>query len=282
LIESSISPGISPAISTDEFGLFQELIAHRAGIRLNDSKRALLVGRLSRRVRDLGLRTFRDYYQRVVRDREERTRMLDLITTNETEFFREPAQFAFLEKNIVPRWLEAAEYGRRERRVRVWSAGCSTGEEPYSIAMLLHSNLPGWDIEIIGTDLSTRVLDAAERAVWPAERLANIPLAYQRTYILNGTGAQAGRITVSDALRQLVSFRPLNLMNASYDILGSFDVVLCRNVLIYFDAEVRRAVIDRLVDRCAVGGYFLLGHAEALNRSPRLTLLKPTIWTRTS
>ena len=273
----------SPAISTEEFDLFQQLIAHRAGIRLNDSKRALLVGRLSRRVRDLGLGTFRDYYQRVMRDRDERTRMLDLITTNETEFFREPAQFAFVEKNVIPRWLEAAEYGRRERRVRVWSAGCSTGEEPYSVAMLLHSNLPGWEIEILGTDLSTRVIDAAERAIWPAERLANIPLAYRRPYVLNGTGAQEGRITVSDTLRRLVHFRRLNLIDTSFDVLGSFDIVLCRNVLIYFDAELRRAVIDRLVDRCAVGGYFLLGHAEALNgASSRLTLLKPTIWTRTS
>ncbi len=159
--------------------------------------------------------------------------------------------------------------------MRVWSAGCSTGEEPYSVAMLLHSTLPGWRIEILGTDLSTRVLDAAERAVWPEERLARIPLTYRRSYILRGT--------VSDTLRQLVRFRQFNLIEASYDILGSFDLVLCRNVLIYFDPELRRAVIDRLVDRCNVGGYFFLGHAEALNRpSPRLTLLKPTIWTRTS
>ena len=274
---------IESSITTEEFDLFQELIAHRAGIRLNDSKRALLVGRLSRRVRDLGFRTFREYYRRVMSDRDERTRMLDLITTNETEFFREPAQFTFLEENVIPRWLEAAEHGRRDRRVHVWSAGCSTGEEPYSVAMLLHSNLPGWEIEIVGTDLSTRVLEAAERAIWPVERLANIPLAYRRPYVLRGTGAQAGRITISDSLRQIVRFRRLNLIDESYDFLGSFDVVLCRNVLIYFDAEVRRAVIDRLVGRCTIGGYFLLGHAEALNgASPRLTLLKPTIWTRTS
>jgi len=270
-------------ISAGDFALFQELIANRAGIRLNQSKQALLVGRLSRRVRDLGLRTFRDYYRRVMSDRDERTHMLDLITTNETEFFREPAQFAFLEKNVIPRWLEAAEHGRRQRRVRVWSAGCSTGEEPYSIAMLLHSTLPGWEIEIVGTDLSTRVLEAAQRGIWPAERLAKIPLAYQRAYILAGRGAESGRIAIADSLRPLVSFQRLNLIDANYDVRGSFDVVLCRNVLIYFDADTRRAVIDRLVDRCAIGGYFLLGHAEALNGcSSRLTLLKPTIWTRTS
>jgi len=274
---------VEALISPSEFVLFQNLILTRAGIRLNGSKRALLVGRLFKRVRDLGLRSFNDYYRKVIADADEHTRMLDLITTNETAFFREPHQFAYLEHDALPRWTREADAGRRDRALSVWSAGCSTGEEPYSVAMLLHARCPGWKIDIVATDLSTRVLETAERGIWPAEKLANIPAAYRRPYILKGIGSQAGSIRVVDALRSLVRFHRVNLIDPHDGLHGPFDIVLCRNVMIYFDPATRRAVVDRLIDRIAIGGYFLLGHAEALSGfSSRVSSVRPSIWMRKS
>ena len=196
-------------------------------------KKALLTGRLSRRLRELGLTSFGEYLRRVEADERERVRMLDLITTNETRFFRESKQFGLLESDVLPRWAAEGVEGKRPRRIRAWSAGCSTGEEPYSLAMLLLSHFRrDWDMEILATDLSTRVLERARTAVWPLSRSQEIPPAFLRAFMLRGTGPEDGKMKAGPEVRALVRFEHLNLNDASYRVPGPFDLILCRNVLI--------------------------------------------------
>src|SRR5438128_2428054 len=184
-----------PEPSDGDFESFRALILERSGIHLNDSKKALLHGRLARRVRELGLPSFAEYFRRVTEDAVELVTLLDRITTNETQFFREPHHFAFLADSIVPSLVVDADLGLRPKRVRAWSAGCSTGEEAYSIAMALLDRLPvgtGWTVEVLATDLSTRALDVARRATWPVTRASEIPEPLLKRHMLRGIGAQAG------------------------------------------------------------------------------------------
>jgi len=253
-------------IATRVFRRFQAVIRRESGISLSDAKKALLVGRLGRRLRDLGIDSFEEYLERVEADAGERVLMLDAIATNETHFFREPAQFTFLKEKVFPRWLEDAAAGHRPRRLRIWSAGCSTGEEPYSLAMLLASFFPrDWDLEIRASDLSTKALARACAAVWPLERAREIPPALLKTYMLRGTGPEEGRMKAGPELRALVTFERLNFADETWASGGPFDAILCRNVLIYFDAEGKRRAVSRLLDHLAEGGFFFVGHAESLN-----------------
>ena len=177
--------------------------------------------------------------------------MLDRISTNETHFFREPRQFAFLEQQVFPAWQAQATRVSRSKHIRVWSAGCSTGEEPYSIAMILLDHFPprtGWQIEILATDLSQRALRAARTAVWPIGKAKQIPPKYLKQFMLRGTGAQAGNMKAGTELTALVRFEQLNLNDSVPPWLEHFDLIFCRNVLIYFDARSRARVIHRLVD----------------------------------
>jgi len=265
-------------ISTRDFRRFQALVQVEAGIFLSDQKRALLVGRLSPRLRALELASFAAYYERVWADREELVRMIDAICTNETHFFREPKQFAFLEQQVLPTWRAAAESGTRAKHVRVWSAGCSTGEEPFSIAMSLSWHLPGWSIDILASDLSTKVLDRAAAAIWPMERAAEIPPHYRKTFMLRGRGAQEGKMAARPELASTIRFARINLNDESYPVPGRFDLIFCRNVLIYFDAPSKRRVIDRLLDRLDPAGLFFLGHSESLNHVERVRAAGPTVY----
>jgi chemotaxis protein methyltransferase CheR len=263
-LEAGVAP---PAITPREFALFQALIHREAGIYLSEAKKALVAGRLARRLRELALGSFSAYHEFVRQDADERIRMLDCISTNETHFFREPRQFEFLEQQVFPEWAERAAAGLRPRKARVWSAGCSTGEEPYSIAMALLHRFPpsaGWEIEVLGTDLSTRVLDRAQAAVWPIAKAQEIPPRYLRPFMLRGVGSQAGKLKVVPEIRALVRFERLNLNQANYPVRGPFDLVFCRNVLIYFDAPSKRQVVHRLLDHLSPDGYLFLGHAESL------------------
>ena len=265
-------------LSTKEFRLFQRLVQHEAGIFLSDQKRALLAGRLAPRMRSLETPTFSAYYDRVTGDREELVRMIDSICTNETQFFREPKQFAFLEQQVLPVWQVEAAAGNRARRVRVWSAGCSTGEEPYSIAMSLAWHLPGWTIEILASDLSTKALERAAAGIWPIERAEQIPPQYRREFMLRGRGAQEAKMAARPEITSLIRFARINLSQDSYPVAGSFDLIFCRNVLIYFDAPSKRRVIDRLLDRLAPRGLFFLGHSESLHGLERVSPAGPTVY----
>jgi chemotaxis protein methyltransferase CheR len=260
-------PGVRP-LSDVEFARFRELIRREAGIHLSDAKQPLLVGRLSRRLRELGLRSFGDYYHLAVEDAAERTRLIDAICTHETRFFREPAQFEYLDRVVLPRWRAEADAGRRPRRVRVWSAACSSGEEPYSLAMLLRAHCPadrGWYVEIVASDLSTRILAHARAAEYRAERLGDIPEAYRRRFVATAPSGDPDRFVIAPVARDVVRFERLNLTAPDLPLAGRFDLVFCRNVLIYFEAETKAAVALRVFDRVAPGGYLFLGHAESLN-----------------
>ncbi|HEY2092478.1 MAG TPA: protein-glutamate O-methyltransferase CheR [Thermoanaerobaculia bacterium] len=269
---------IETLITTKEFKLFQALIYREAGINLSDQKRALLVGRVGPRLRALSLASFAAYYDVVASDRDELIRMLDSICTNETHFFREPKQFAFLENELIPAWRTAAESGQRRREVRIWSAGCSSGEEPYSIGMSLLAQLPDWKIEIVATDLSTKVLDRAKGGIFPMDRIAHIPARYRKPYLLRGVGMKEGYFAARDELHALIRFGRVNLHHDSYPVAGKFDAIFCRNVLIYFDAETKRRIIHRLLDRLEPHGLLFLGHSESLNAFDRVRVAGPTVY----
>jgi len=281
-------PTAVPPISDREFSLFQKLIYGEAGIHLAPHKKALLEARLSKHIRELGLDSFGAYYKRVAeeRDGEELVHMLDRVSTNETHFFREPRQFEFLEGGVFPEWHAQANAGAKPKRIRLWSAGCSTGEEPYSIAMLLFEHFPpanGWELEILATDLSTRVLDRARKAVWPIDKSREIPEQLLKRYMLRGTGSQHGNMKAGPQILSLIRFERVNLNDETYSITGKFDAIFCRNVLIYFDTQSRARVIDRLLDYLDPSGYLFVGHAESLTGvTERARHVLPTIYRRTA
>jgi len=275
--------GIRP-ITHQEFKLFQELIYRKAGIYLAPSKKALIEGRLARRLRELGLNSFGAYYHRVVEegDGEELAHLLNRISTNETHFFREPRQFEFLEQRVFPDWTGQGASAMRSRRIRVWSAGSSTGEEPYSVAMILLEHFPpsdGWEIEILATDISTRALEAARAAVWPIAKLKEIPPRYLKRFMLKGTRTQEGKMKAGPEIRSIVQFERINLNDDVYPVTGLFDVIFCRNVLIYFNTQSRARVIHRLLNYLAPAGYFFVGHAESLHGvTERVRNVMPTVY----
>jgi len=265
--EAAEIPSAYP-ISDREFALFQALVHREAGIYLSEAKRALLIGRLARRLRALGLGSFSQYYRHVTEvDPAERVIMLDCICTNETRFFREPRQFEYLEGTLLPEWSAQAERGERKRSIRAWSCACSTGEEPYSLAMVLLHRFPpgsGWQLDVLATDLSTRALRSAQEAVWPESRADDIPPHYRKAFMLKGTADKEGLMKAGPEIRALMRFERMNLNAGPYAVGGPFDLILCRNVLIYFDGPSRAAVITRLFDALAPDGRLLLGHAENL------------------
>jgi chemotaxis protein methyltransferase CheR len=299
VIRSAATPGLrpggplrpalpgTPVLGPAEFARFQRLIYRETGIHLADCKQALLVGRLSRRLRELGLSSFGAYWRRVSSDDDtaERRRMLEAVCTHETRFFREPQHWEFLTRDLFPRWRAAAASGGRPRRIRAWSAGCSTGEEPYTIAMMLLEHFPaheGWQVEVLASDFSSRAVAHAREGVWPVEKAEHIPGAYRRKYWLRGRRSQEGRIAAGPELRGIVQFRELNLNDSEYAFSGRFDLVFCRNVLIYFDPRSRAAVVDRLLDRLDEGGHLFLGHAESLSHvTQRAVSVIPTVYLRT-
>jgi chemotaxis protein methyltransferase CheR len=268
-----------------EFKQLRELIYEEAGIHLPDSKRSLVESRLSRRLRALRLCNYEDYCA-VVSAKEneaERVEMLDCITTNETHFFREPKHFEFLERVAFPRWAEAALNGERAKRLRIWSAACSTGEEPFTLAMCSALAFPpesGWQVDILASDISTRVLSRAQEATWPIDKAKEIPERHLRRFMLRGFGDREGELRCGPELRRMVRFSRINLRRAPYTV-SQLDLIFCRNVLIYFDAESRAQVIDAMVDRLSPTGYLVVGHSESLhNVSRRVALVAPGVYVR--
>jgi chemotaxis protein methyltransferase CheR len=259
---------ITREISERDFRSFQDLIYRDAGIWLPPAKTALLVGRLARRLRHHGLQSFKDYYDLIVRSPEERVQMFNAISTNETRFFREPQHFDLLKSGILPRWAQEADAGHRSRKIRVLSAGCSTGQEAYSLAMVLLDHCPsgsGWEIEIVATDLSTRALEIARAGIWPREKAAEIPPHYLKAFMLKGLADQAGKIKAGPEISSLIQFFRLNLNEPAYPLAGKFDLIFCRNVLIYFDARSREQAVRRLAGFLSANGYFFVGQAESLH-----------------
>lgn len=266
-----------------EFGLLRSLIREEAGIELSGAKRALVEGRLNCRLRALGLETYYDYYRILMSDQgSERQRMLDCITTNETSFFRESAHFELLERVLIPRWKAEAQEGRRSKDIRVWSAGCSTGEEPYSVGMCLRHAFPssyGWQLEIIASDISKDVLERATAGVYPLEAAKGIPKEYLERFMLRGRGREFGKMKAGAELQAIVKFARLNLNDPQPTSGRKFDLILCRNVLIYFGRVERMRVINRFLDLLVGDGLLLLGHAESLQgETDRVHRVRPSVY----
>lgn len=260
-------------LSDREFADIRGLLYRIAGINLGAEKKALVCGRLEKRLLQTGARSYRDYFSLATQRGNERelTAALDLLTTNETYFFREPKHFEFLRNHLH-------ESDQPGRQWRIWSAASSSGEEAYSIAMTLADTIGGERWEVMGSDLSTRVLERAASAVYPLARLDDMPPDYLRRFCLKGTGPEEGRFLIEGALRRRVRFTQVNL-NTALPELGRFDVIFLRNVLIYFDAETKRAVIRRVTDLLNPGGVFIVSHSESLfGLAPHLSQLRPSIY----
>ncbi|NMO23115.1 protein-glutamate O-methyltransferase CheR [Pyxidicoccus fallax] len=262
-------PSGTPVLSRRELLLFQALVEKEAGIHLSAAKDALVANRLSRRLRELGLHSFGAYYSYVTEKghEAEKVRMLDSLCTHETSFFREPQHFDLLRQRILPEWSALAAAGRRPRTLRVWSAACSTGEEPYSIAMCLLEAFPkgsGWSLEVVASDLSTWALQRSQQGLWNLDRSRTIPQTLLKDFMLKGVRTQEGLMKAGPELRTVMRFARVNLNVPSEWPSGAFDLIFCRNVLIYFGADARSRVIQGMVQKLTPTGYFFLGHAESL------------------
>jgi len=262
-----------------DFRKISALVMRTTGIVVTEKKRAFLQGRLSRRLRALGMSGF-DEYTRMLSSpagAAEQQMLVNAVTTNHTNFFREPHHFDFLRKAVFPALVE--RQGRGPGRLRIWSAGCSTGEEPYTLAMTLRDCEPlaQWDCKILATDLDTNVVSHAAAGVYDAERLQSIPPKYQKRDV---TIEPDGRIAMSDALRSLISYAPLNLLEA-WPMKGPFDVIFCRNVVIYFDKPTQARLFNRYADLLKPDGWLFVGHSENLqNITDRFKLIDHTVYSR--
>jgi len=249
------------------FRRFSEMIQQECGIKMPASKKTMLEARLRKRLRALGLEDFELYCNYVFGPggfEHELVHLLDVVTTNKTDFFREGVQFEYLQNTALPTLLD----GGLRCPVRAWSAGCSTGEEAYTLAMVLEdfrAQRHGFEYRILATDLSTRVLQAAARGVYRAERIEPIPAPLRSRYILRSRDRAEGLVRIHPDLRSRVSFQRLNFRNHEYDVGPPLDVVFCRNVLIYFEKEFQRELLLRLIARLAPGGYLFLGHTESIH-----------------
>ncbi|HEY4972652.1 MAG TPA: protein-glutamate O-methyltransferase, partial [Steroidobacteraceae bacterium] len=249
-------------LSDDDFQRIRRMVRERLGIALAQSKRELVYGRLSRRLRALKLRNFSSYLQRIESgDADELQHFCNAITTNLTSFFRESHHFDFLAQQLLPA-LERSN--AHARRMRFWSAGCSTGEEPYSIAMVLLENtrhLTDWDIRILATDIDSSVLSHARTGLYLSERLAKMDKG--RVLRWFEPAQDARQFMVRDELKRLISFKSLNLVG-EWPMKGPIDVIFCRNVIIYFDRETQRQIVSRMARLQRPADHLVLGHSESL------------------
>lgn len=270
--EGPAPPGVA-VLSEKEFHQFGALIHRIAGISMSPAKKPLITSRLAKRVKLCQLASYGDYFSFITsaRGKQELQEAVDALTTNETHFFREPKHFDFLRERVIP----ARQAGKG---LRIWSAACSSGEEPYSIAMMLDEMLGREAWTVVASDISARILDRARSGLFPIERMAEIPRPYLTRYCLKGVDQHDGSLLIAKALRDRVSFISHNLTQPA-PRLELFDVIFLRNVMIYFDPETKRQVVARLLPLLRPGGYFLVGHSESLNGvTDDLRLIVPAVY----
>ncbi|ENM5825058.1 CheR family methyltransferase [Vibrio metoecus] len=250
-------------LTDKDFKFIQWFMHKTVGIYLPDSKRAMVYGRLSRQMRRKGLRRFKEFRELIESDDQERIHFINTLTTNKTEFFREIHHFEFIEKVLVEEW-------RKEPvdQLRIWSAGCSTGEEPYTLVSVLENArvmdfCP--DLKIWATDLDTAVLEKARLGIYPIESQTSIPEPYLQRSFVRGVKAQQGNMKIKQELQHYVDFRPLNLIQA-WPFKQKLDLIMCRNVMIYFDRPTQEQLIERFHQQLKPGGVLMLGHSESIGR----------------
>lgn len=267
-----------------DFNRVRKLVSEHTGISLSDAKRDLVYSRLSRRLRKLGIAEF-DTYIKLLETSEDDNELIEFtnaITTNLTSFFREDHHFQHLSKTLLPELIR--EKKQSGGRLRIWSAGCSTGEEPYSLAMVLREAIgrrSDLDVRILATDLDSNVLATAQAGVYPEERLKGISPARRQRWFLRGKGDKAGMARAHPELQELISFRQLNLLR-DWPFKGPFDFIFCRNVVIYFDKPTQKVLFDRYAQVLRSDGHLFLGHSETMFKvCDRFELLGQTIYRRT-
>jgi chemotaxis protein methyltransferase CheR len=280
-------PALDTSLATmdmREFKTFRELIHRKTGIWLRDGKQTMLAGRLSKRLRHHGMTDFATYaaYVETVQDGgKELAEIINCVTTNKTSFFREIHHFDFLAGKLVPDLVAGVALGRA-RSIRIWSAACSTGEEPYSIAIsvldalktaLVSGSAPptpgvsppppgGWQVEVVASDIDTAVLATAGQGIYDQDSLADVPQAMQTKYFLRGKGNMEGQVRLKKEVAQLVKFQRVNLMDSHWPIDGKFDVIFFRNALIYFNRETQEVFLRKMLGYLKPRGYLILGHSE--------------------
>ena len=269
-------------LSPADFKQFSEYIYQQFGINMPEIKRVMLQGRLLKRIRDLKMKSYTEYKKYFFSPEGQRNELynfLSVVTTNKTDFFREPVHFDFLQNVALPEFMADGH-----NRINIWSCACSSGEEPYTMALVLNefaAEHPSFAYNLLGTDISRNVLEKAARGVYPEKAIDMIPLELKKKYFLRSKDRTNPTVRVAPILQRNFSLKYLNLMDQVYDINETFDVVFCRNVLIYFDRETQEKVIQKLCTKIRTGGYLCIGHSESMsNMDVPLTNIKPTIFKR--
>lgn len=263
----------------EDFRFIASLVQEKTGIVLAEHKEDMVYARIARRLRSLNLRSFREYCFLLEQDRqgEEIGNFVNAVTTNLTSFYREAHHFTHLRDEVLKPMLHAPPPGKR---LRLWSAACSTGAEPYSMALTCLEGpgaLPGWDVKILATDIDTRVLEKARAGLYSREEVEPIPAPLRNRY----TQAQGALVAMAEAAKALITFKQLNLIESQWPFKGPFDVVFCRNVVIYFNKDTQKALFDALASRMKMGGWLYIGHSENLHGiSTRFAIRGKTLYQR--
>jgi len=276
------------SLTDNEFRKVGEFIQESVGIKMPPEKKVMLEGRLRKRLKCLGIGSFSKYFEYLFSKKgmeDELIHMIDVITTNKTDFFREPTHFDFLIQNVLPDLITAHGSGIGEN-LMVWSAGCSTGEEAYSIAMVLEEfgeRYPGFRFgyRILATDVSTKVLIIGIRAIYSEEDAEPVPLEFRKKYLLKSKNPQRELVRIIPRLRERVKFRNLNFLDEDFGFREPMDIVFCRNVLIYFEKSMQEKILRKIVEKLKIGGFLFIGHSETLlDMNLPLQMVAPTIYKR--
>lgn len=271
---------IKHKMTDEDFSRLSSFVIEELGIKMPSQKKIMLQCRLQKRVSDLKMASFSEYLEYVFSDgqEDEMIKMIDLVTTNKTDFFREPSHFSFMEQVVLPGICS----NLRNKTIRIWSAACSSGEEPYTLAIVLNEYLshhPEIDFEILGTDISMRTLQKAAIGIYPEERVSCMPVELKHKYFLKSKDPSDKTVRVIPEIRSKVTFCRMNLMDKEYCADSDFDIIFCRNVLIYFDRLTQQTVINKLAAKLKINGYFFLGHSESItNMKVPLKQLRPTVF----
>ena len=279
-VETMTPPNGLLQISESEFLDIAQLVYDRFGINLTQKKKALVRGRLNSLIRSCGYNSFGEYYESIRADRtgQKLLSLVDRISTNHSYFFREADHFEHVLTSALPE-IEEQMRRRGAKDLRIWSAGCAAGEEAYTLAMVLseyaRERKPSWNIEILATDISTSVLEQAKGGIYPDTKLAAMPERYRKYFSKHNSGS----LELSDSIKKLVLFRRLNLMRDDFPFKDKFDMIFCRNVMIYFDQQTKTDLVKRFARYTHKGGFLYIGHSETLGRNPEsYRYVKPTVY----
>lgn len=269
------------SLSMRDFNRLSKFIYDELGIKMPAAKKTMLEARLQKRLRALDIHSYGEYCDFLFSDRgvdEEMVQMIDLVTTNKTDFFREPEHFDYLLNKVLPEW----EHRHGGKKLMVWSAGCSSGEEPYTLAMVLSEfaeSCPGFRFEILATDISTRVLEKAKLAIYEQERVIPVPMPLKKKYLLRSRDKNNPKVRIVPGLRDKVRFRRLNFMDGDFGMREQLDIIFCRNVIIYFDRQTQERLLNHFYRHMAPGSHIFMGHSETLSGlNVPLTAVHPTVY----